>query len=262
MTHEPEHEFKRALLALERERERAHDYLSYHRHRFQHVLGVCAREVPDARASVLDVGPSQLSRMLADRYADVVTLGLSSGQWGHERVQGGREPDGHIEFDLNECVRTARVPYPRQFDLVVFAETLEHLHAAPELVLRLLRQLMKPDGVLVCQTPNAAALHKRVKLALGVHPYERIRIDERNPGHFREYTKAELLAIAQVSGFDPVAHEYRDYFGRPARGGPLTALAFALHRVAAAAVPSFRRGQTLVLRRDDRREREGAEASV
>jgi 2-polyprenyl-3-methyl-5-hydroxy-6-metoxy-1,4-benzoquinol methylase len=261
VTREPEHEFKHALLALERERERGHDYLSYHRRRFQHVLDVCLRVVPDAGASVLDVGPSQLSRMLADRYAHVVTLGFTSGQWGHERIQGGREPDGHIEFDLNDSVRVARVSDPRRFDLVVFAETLEHLHAAPELVLRLLRELMKPHGVLVCQTPNAAALHKRVKLALGAHPYERIRIDERNPGHFREYTKAELLAIARVAGFAPLAHEYRDYFGRPDGGGPLTALAFALYRVVAAVVPSFRRGQTLVLRRDDPREREAAETA-
>lgn len=251
MTHEPGTEFRQTLLALERERERGHDYLSYHRRRFQHVLEVCRREVPDPGASVLDVGPSQLSRLLADRYAHVVTLGFASGAWGHERVEGGRAPDGHIEFDLNEAVRRGRVPDDRTFDLVVFAETLEHLHAAPELVMRLLRGVLRPNGVLVCQTPNAAALHKRVKLALGAHPFERIRIDERNPGHFREYTRAELLDIARVAGFHPIAHEYRDDFGRPAGSGPLTALAFAVHRAAAALVPSFRRGQTVVLRRDD-----------
>lgn len=241
--------FRRTLLAREREQQAAHDYLSYHRPRFEYVLDLCRRIVPDPAASVLDVGPSQLSRLLAGHYATVVTLGLAPGGWAHERADGGREPDGHIELDLNDAVRIDRIADERRFDLVVFAETIEHLHAAPELVLRLLRGLMKPDALLVCQTPNAAALHKRLKLAAGRHPYERIRVDARNPGHFREYTRAELLEIGRVAGLQPVLHEYRDYFGPPTGGGAVAGLAFAIHRVAAALVPSFRRGQTLVLRR-------------
>lgn len=241
--------FKRALLADETARVARHDYLAYHRKRFQYVLDVCKRYVPSRTAAVMDVGPSQLSRSLAAYYDDVTTLGFKSGEWAHERSLDGGEPTRHVEFDLDEVVMGRTPEALRQYDLVVFAETLEHLHAAPELVLRMLRDLMRPGATLVCQTPNAAALHKRVRLLFGRHPYERIRIDERNPGHFREYTKRELIELSGVAGLEVVSHEYAEYFGRPESGGAAGRLAFAVYRWIGAAVPSLRRGQTLVARR-------------
>lgn len=244
------YEFKTQLLVRERERESEHDYLAYHSRRFAYVFNLCKCEVPDQMASVLDIGRSQLSSLLASYYRSVVTLGFLHGDWGHERVAHGREPDDHIEFDLNDAMRVDRIPDQRRFDLIVFAETIEHLHAAPELVLHLLGAMLKPGGLIVCQTPNAAAVHKRLKLLAGLHPYERIRIDERNPGHFREYTKAELVAMARVAGLVAVRHEFVEYFGRPQAGGALARAGFAAYRAASALAPSFRRGQTVILRAD------------
>src|SRR5688572_25663270 len=98
-------EFKRGLVESERERERRHDYLAYHRRRFDYVLELCKREVPSRAALVLDVRPSQLSRRLAAYYDNVTTLGFSLGGWAHERGAEGREPDRHIDFDLNDVIR-------------------------------------------------------------------------------------------------------------------------------------------------------------
>jgi SAM-dependent methyltransferase len=242
-------EFKRDLLEAERKRLSGHDYVAYHRRRYEYVLGICAREVPDRRSRVLDVGPSPLSSALAGYYDDVTTLGFRTASWAQESEAGRREPRRHIDCDLNDVVSGTSPDGAADYDLIVFSETIEHLHAAPELVMRLLRNLLVVGGLLLCQTPNAAALHKRTRLLFGIQPYERIRIDERDPGHFREYTKAELLDIAQVAGLAPVSHEYVDYFGPPARPGVATAIAFAIHRAASALVPSLRRGQTLVARR-------------
>lgn len=161
---------------------------------------------------------------------------------------GGREPDSHIEFDLNRAAQGEEIPTDRRFDLVVFAETLEHLHAAPELVFMTLRGLLKPDGVIICQTPNAAALPKRIRLVMGKNPYERIRIDERNPGHFREYTRNELEDIANLSDFRIVFHEYTDYFGISPGLPILKRTAFLAYRTISSIIPSFRRGQTAILR--------------
>jgi 2-polyprenyl-3-methyl-5-hydroxy-6-metoxy-1,4-benzoquinol methylase len=242
-------EFKRGLVEQERERLSGHDYVAFHRRRYEYVLDVCTREVPDRRSLVLDVGPSRLSSALAKHYDDVTTLGYHTDGWAQEPETERGVPSRHIPFDLNDVMRGMSPVGAREYDLVVFAETIEHLHAAPELVVRMLRNLLRVGGLLVCQTPNAAALHKRARLIFGAHPYERIRIDERDPGHLREYTKVELLDIARTAGLSPVRHEYVDYFGPPDRPGAATAMGFAMYRLASGLVPSLRRGQTLLARR-------------
>ena len=55
-------------------------------------------------------------------------------------------------------------------------------------------------GVLVVQTPNAVSLPRRLAMLGGRNPYELIREDATNPGHFREYTAAELRRYAAVAG--------------------------------------------------------------
>jgi len=116
-------------------------------------------------------------------------------------------------FDLNDSQdqrqwRSDLGPY----DLIVFAEVIEHLYTAPERVLRFLHSLLAPGGALILQTPNAAALRKRLKLLAGRNPYERIRPDRSNPGHFREYTVAELLGILGQTGFSVRKTWMRYYF--------------------------------------------------
>jgi SAM-dependent methyltransferase len=131
----------------------------------------------------------------------------------------GLEPDAelstgrHYCFDLNETQyrdrwRSGLGPY----DLVVFAEVIEHLYTAPELVLDFLGRLLVPRGLLLLQTPNAVSLGKRVKFALGINPFERIRVDRLNPGHYREYTLNELLDILRRSQFSAERTWRRYYF--------------------------------------------------
>ena len=88
--------------------------------------------------------------------------------------------------------RRARAAGMPRYDLVVFAEVIEHLHTSPVHTLAFVRGLLADAGVLILQTPNAASLPKRLKLLAGRNPYELIRADGGNPGHFREYTLAEL----------------------------------------------------------------------
>jgi hypothetical protein len=77
------------------------------------------------------------------------------------------------------------------------AEVLEHLYTAPQLVLGFIKTLLIPNGLLIVQTPNAAAVGKRIKLLLGRNPYEMIRTDLSDPGHYREYTISELQRIGR-----------------------------------------------------------------
>ena len=226
-------------------------YVAYHAARFEHLSALARQLKPQRATRVLDIGRSRLTSLLATAYDDVITLGMP-----YETApffQGYLPPaDGrtlpHIAFDLNALRAGGPMPEAGPFDLIVFAEVIEHLYTAPELVLAAMRALLAPGGLILCQTPNAAALHKRLILLAGRNPYERIRITYGDFGHFREYTRGEMIAFGEASGLAVVSHHYANYFGlaeptrwrRLANAG-LSALSLVL--------PSFSRGQTIVYRR-------------
>ncbi len=212
---------------------RADEYADYHARRMDYVLRASVRLRPDRNTAVLDVGRSVLTDSLKGYYGRVTTLGFPCGA------------SDHIVFDLNDS--TQGIDTPQRFDLVVFAEVIEHVHTAPETVLKALRGIMRPGAHMIVQTPNATDLLKRVKMLAGFNPYERIRTDTTNPGHFREYTKRELIQIAHASGFEVVSHQYAEYFG--AYGGGLKRkVLLPILRAVAVLWPPLARGQTLVLR--------------
>jgi hypothetical protein len=189
-------------------------YGAFHARRFAYLLDLLAQLHLDEQTRVLDIGRSRLTELINARFrARVDSLGFDPDS---KTAEGD-----HYHFDLNDAQRekTWRRDIPR-YDVIVMAEVIEHLYTAPELVLRFLRTLVADTGLVVIQTPNAAALSKRIKLLLGRNPYERIRVDPTNPGHFREYTSKELTRICEGAGFDVVRRENRWYFdGRFAHHG-------------------------------------------
>jgi SAM-dependent methyltransferase len=223
-------------------------YLAFHRPRFAMVIDILRRST-ETRPRVLDVGRSPLTTMIHEELGvPVDSLGLEPD----DELPTGR----HFSFDLNDAQfrdrwRTGLGPY----DAVVFAEVIEHLYTAPELVLDYVRELLVPGGLLVVQTPNAASLGKRVKLACGTNPFERIRADRLNPGHYREYTLGELVELMGRGGFD-VERTYRRYyfdarFARHERGdeAPRRIGGFVRNVVYRLLPPQLREGMTVVARR-------------
>ena len=99
-----------------------------------------------------------------------------------------------------------------KYDLIIFAEVLEHLYTSPNQVLTYLSSILHEKGKIILQTPNAAVFHKRIQLLLGRNPYMLIRENKFNPGHFREYTKAELYTYAKNCGFKADKIYYGNYF--------------------------------------------------
>lgn len=213
---------------------RAIEYDSYHARRVRYAVATCRSVRRNSETRVLDIGRSKLTERLKGHYLNVTTLGFAC-----------TAPD-HITFDLNDA--REGMPTAERFELIVMAEVLEHLYTAPEIVLSMLRRMLVPGGHLVIQTPNAVDLLKRLKLLAGKNPYERIRADTTNPGHFREYTKRELIEIARAAGFEVVSHSYAEYFG--AYGGDMKRkVLLPMLRLVALLVPPLARGQTLVLRK-------------
>lgn len=187
-------------------------YFDMHKDRFADILDICRNYVPDRSVRVLDVGRSELTAYLLNFYQDVYTLGLdlSIDDGGH-RERSKMETAPHIIYDLLNARVFSSWPASGPFDLIVFSEVIEHLCVAPEFVFAFLNSLLADDGVLICTTPNAADISKRLRLALGQNPYERLRLYSINPGHLREYTRQELCAIAQSVGLRCISHSYLNW---------------------------------------------------
>jgi SAM-dependent methyltransferase len=223
-------------------------YLAFHAPRYAYLLRVLERHVGPARR-VLDIGPSRLSELIGEKFGcGVDTLGFGAdGESGRGR---------HYEFDLNLSQRTTnwRTDLPR-YDVIVMAEVIEHLHTAPQLVLAFVGSLLAEHGVLILQTPNAVALSRRLKLLLGRHPYEMIRVDTANPGHFREYTRDELHTAAREAGLCVARSESGFYldmrYGLHTAAGnrPQPFVGAVKNVVYRCLPPSLRLGLTMELRR-------------
>ena len=226
-----------------------HGYLAYHAPRFRFLLDLAGRVLPSGAKRALDIGPSPLTALLRQRLTcPVDTLGLES-----EAVLA--DGTAHRHVDLNSP--DAFPPTLPLYDLIVFAEVLEHLHAPPQLVLAALGRLLAPKGVLILQTPNAASLPKRVKLLAGRNPYELLRKERGNPGHIREYTLDELRRFAGETGFHVTECFRRFYFdARHAHheNGAVRAQPFVgscKNLIYRALPPFLREGITIVLRKKE-----------
>ncbi|MCW5977790.1 MAG: class I SAM-dependent methyltransferase [Bryobacteraceae bacterium] len=226
------------------------EYFRFHRRRFEYLLSTLDRLIAGrGPVRVLDIGLSPLTRAIAAHWpeAAVDSLGFPDVRY---RLDGGQ----HYEWDLNEAQRPELWPAIGPWDVIVFAEVLEHIHAAPSLVLACLASWLRTGGYLLLQTPNAASLTKRVMLLLGRQPYEMIRESSLNPGHFREYTVAELKSLATDAGLEAVHVSVQNYF-RDAGWG-----AKAARTISRCLPPTFRDGITMVLQKPARSSSPGPSA--
>jgi trans-aconitate methyltransferase len=207
-------------------------YLRTHRERYALLLELVGELAP---RRILVVGPSFESALLRERFAaaTVNTLG-----WLDHRFPL-REGERHVQLDLNAGDYPALEPH----DLVVCCEVVEHLHVPAAGVLRFLATGLEPGGHLVLQTPNATALPKRIRMLLGRNPYEPIRDEPHNPGHFHEYTLPELRAAVEDAGLEITRLLTANYFDHGSRKNHV-------YRAVGRLLPrTFREGITVVARR-------------
>ena len=247
-------------------------YRAFHAPRYRYLLKVVERHLPAGNNGVLDVGLSPFTEILRPKLGRPIdTLGLeprgrepfSISAYGHDqepKLKKAPDPQSrHFQFDL-DALGDPRAPRPAlpRYGVIVFAEVIEHLHTSPLLSLVFFREHLMDGGILVVQTPNAASLGKRVKLLAGMNPYEMIREDRSNPGHFREYTARELRRLAARAGFVVVNLDRQFYFdarhadhAEDGGAGASRPLIGALKNVVYPLLPPFlREGITLVLRKE------------
>jgi hypothetical protein len=182
-------------------------YWHYHRDRFAWIGRLFHELVAEFRwhkqpiERVLDIGNSYQTLLFNRLHPElrIDTLG-----WLCERYAPSGDST-HFDFDLNNSYTQEKDSWPPMeggYQIIAFLEVVEHLYTSPRVVFSFLRELMADGGVLIVQTPNAAALKKRLRLLRGGNPYELIREDRMNPGHFREYTVEELCHLGHESGLE------------------------------------------------------------
>lgn len=220
-------------------------YLKYHSRRFEEIVNFVKNNYSEDK-KILDIGNSPFAKILSQLFScQVDELGFEKDSvktFGHQ-----------YRFDLNDSYdkndwRTDIGTY----DIIIFTEVIEHLYTSPNHVLSYLYSILKDNGKLILQTPNAVVLHKRMQLILGKNPYMLIRDNKFNPGHFREYTKAELIGYAQQSGFIVDKTYYGNYFDYQysfdqSNKGKVHKYLKIINFIYAIMPPSFRPGITMVL---------------
>lgn len=225
-------------------------YWEYNNKRFKYITRLTSALLERLERSacpverILDVGNSfqtlMINRVRPDLQVD--TMGFLDGRY---------KPDGttkHHDFDLNDAYYPDRwlvSEEQKKYDIILFLEVIEHLYTAPQQVLSFLASFLKPHGFIVIQTPNAAALISRARLLFGRNPYDPIRTNRTNPGHFREYTKREIANEARQSGFIVDELIMMDYFQQNTLAEKVC---LGVSKILPA---SFRTGMTVILRKSE-----------
>jgi SAM-dependent methyltransferase len=108
------------------------------------------------------------------------------------------------QYDLFN-IETDEFPYSDgTFDVVLFAELIEHLAINPVWALAEIHRVLKPDGRLIVTTPNALCIERLENLVTGWRP----DVDRYNPvfgygaRHNREFAAWELKLLLEETGFD------------------------------------------------------------
>lgn len=183
----------------------------------------------------------------------ILDLGCSDGRFGEllrlaghtvigvdsVKIDGvGARLDGFVEADLSEGLP---VEVGGDFDVVLGADVLEHL-PDPTALLRELRQVLAPRGVVMVSVPNVVHWYARMKVLSGRFDYERRGIFD--AGHLRFFTRSSFEKTAKAAGYQV---RRRSITGVPVevaqRGGPAPARAIkvvqGLDRVGMAAAPNL-----------------------
>ncbi|HEX3579857.1 MAG TPA: class I SAM-dependent methyltransferase [Thermoanaerobaculia bacterium] len=161
--------------------------------------------------------------------------------------------------DLN----SDRLPYDgATFDAVFCGEVLEHVTDTDHLLLEI-RRVMKDTAICVLTTPNLAAWHNRIALALGYQPFLSQVSFRHGPGrppfvasegggHLRVFTYRALVEFVRILGFVVVEARGAGAFQiATPRGAAWARTIFeTIDNTIARLRPSLACDVTLVLRRD------------
>jgi SAM-dependent methyltransferase len=203
-------------------------YYRRYRSRYKECLRRFAAMAPPHPVDVLDVGGGQLALMCSKLWNDRAVVSDLPGQHMSYMAAQGIEA---VEWNLCK----AEPPFAAKFDCVFFSEVIEHLPIPGYIVLERLRKVLRPDGVIICTTPNLYRLRNVAFMALGVPIFDYFQYpdEEKALSHVLEYSRDHLDWQFRKAGFTQCRVEYSQMHHLPTNPllRPLALLGYPLHFV-------------------------------
>ncbi|MDP9359810.1 MAG: class I SAM-dependent methyltransferase [Acidobacteriota bacterium] len=159
---------------------------------------------------VLDVGCgfATTSQRIAERGNRVTGLESSA-----EAVTIARERVSDVvHADLQQQDDVKRALAGRRFDVIIFADVLEHL-AWPIGILRGYLDLLNEGGSVIISLPNVGLWSVRLNLLLGRFHYEETGVLDRT--HLRFFTRRTARELIEQAGLEIVRRTYNPGLVRP-----------------------------------------------
>ena len=117
-----------------------------------------------------------------------------------------------IEADLQDFSAVPATVGSRKFDVIIFADVLEHL-AWPIGVLREYLNLLKDEGSVIVSLPNVGLWSVRFALLFGSFRYEDSGVLDRT--HLRFFTQRNAMEMLDAAGLQPIARTWNPGLLRP-----------------------------------------------
>jgi len=176
------------------------DYYRFHIRRFRKILS-CIDFKP--KQKILDVGssPAYIAKALKDYGCDVEAIDFYLPTLF-------KDIPTHV---MN--IETEKFPFKNgTFDIVLFCDVIEHLLFNPEHVLKEIARVLRPEGIMILNTPNANAPYKHIAMLLGKNiqgdyhiyfnpQYHKGTIRGIYARHSFEWTLDQLKQILHDTGF-------------------------------------------------------------
>jgi SAM-dependent methyltransferase len=133
--------------------------------------------------------------------AGLLAAGLDTAVVEGSPLLAGEARRRHPGLTVHEGMFESFTP-PEPVDTLLAAHVFEHVDDPPAL-LEHLRCWLRPGGTLIAIVPNAASLHRRLAVLMGIQD----KLDDLSPrdrvvGHRRVYTLEELRADLAGAGFE------------------------------------------------------------
>lgn len=223
------------------------NYLLSSHHRTQEIVALIRRLDRHKRILDLGIGYGIYDIILKTEYGfDISGMEIPANIPAYCRL-----PQAHgIPIIPGELSATRCPLSDGSFDVVIFAEVLEHLRVSPFRALTEIRRILKPEGLLLLATPNISRLSNILNLLRGRNITESLPDDDAglnhvtdNIMHIHEYTMKELTLLMTRAGYKIIKSVHSsapDRIPPRARHGWKKRLARSLCSPALMLVPSFR----------------------
>lgn len=155
----------------------------------------------------------------------ILDVGCGTGLLGYEMKKKGNYVYGvdiskkeldmtskRLNYVKNIDITKHEIILPKDFDIIVFADVLEHLKD-PLSCLKNFKNYLKVNGEIIVSLPNVACYNVRLSLLLGRFNYKKYGILDDT--HLRFFTKKTARQLIEDAGYRILKVDTTPYFIRP-----------------------------------------------